>query len=155
MEPDTRHRGHGGGCGLATLIICLLCVALMVYVPSSRGQGIYTGLSALPGDADCDGQITVSDLVALVHHIFDARPLPAVCQDTTVIFSDSLLTIKRLMIPVDSTVHAGNYFSQSVVQKYLLYESGVLVDSAMWLYQVLPISLNHNIPPAESLKVEK
>lgn len=156
MVPDTRHPHHGGGCGLALLIIVVLCVALIVYLPVSRGQGLYSGLSVLPGDADCDGMITISDVTKLIEHIFQQKPITDYCSDSVIIYGDSSLMIKRLIVRVDSTQSVcGAYFSRSWLQKFLIFKRGRLVDSAAWQYVMLPISWNKNIAPPESLQVKK
>jgi hypothetical protein len=151
--PRHRHRHGHSGCSVYFLILIAVLLAFFGFHALAPGQGLYSGLSVLPGDADCDGVISVSDVVKLVEHIFESRPIPNRCSDSVVIYADSLLVIKRLVLPVDSTVYAGNYFASTLLQKFLIFKRGVLVDSAAWLYQVLPLSLNRNILPPESLGV--
>jgi hypothetical protein len=149
------HKRHHSGCGFMTIAVVFVCLCVVAGLATLNGQGRYSGLSVLPGDADCDGEISISDAVALVQHIFEYRALPPFCSDSVTIYLDSVLTIKRLVLPVDSTVYAGSYFTASLLQKFLIFKHGQLVDSAAWLYTVLPVSLNRNIPPAESLFLKK
>lgn len=155
MNPSSHHHGRRGiGCSVLAGVMLSLPFLFFGFHALAPAQGLYSGLSVLPGDADCDGVISIADVTRLVEHIFQQRPLPDYCSDSVTIYADTSLVIKRLIVRIDSTQSVcGTYFSRSWLQKFLIFKRGRLVDSAAWQYVMLPISWNRNIAPPESLGV--